>query len=101
MAEEQNGKSAATAVAGADRKRRKVLRGRVASDKMNKSVVVTIERLVKHPLYGKRIKRTSRYTAHDETNDCREGEGYFFSSNVMIAVVSPLEVEMMTPTVRF
>ena len=74
MAEEQNGKSAATAVAGADRKRRKVLRGRVASDKMNKSVVVSIERLVKHPLYGKRIKRTSRYTAHDETNDCREGD---------------------------
>ena len=59
---------------GADRKRRKVLRGRVASDKMNKSVVVSIERLVKHPLYGKRIKRTSRYTAHDETNDCREGD---------------------------
>ena len=74
MAEEQNGKSAATVVAGADRKRRKVLRGRVASDKMNKSVVVSIERLVKHPLYGKRIKRTSRYTAHDETNDCREGD---------------------------
>ena len=74
MAEDQNGKSAATAVAGADRKRRKVLRGRVASDKMNKSVVVSIERLVKHPLYGKRIKRTSRYTAHDETNDCREGD---------------------------
>ena len=74
MAEDQNGKGAATAVAGADRKRRKVLRGRVASDKMNKSVVVSIERLVKHPLYGKRIKRTSRYTAHDETNDCREGD---------------------------
>lgn len=74
MAEEQNRNGAATAVADAERKRRKVLRGRVASDKMNKSVVVSIERLVKHPLYGKRIKRTSRYTAHDETNECREGD---------------------------
>ena len=73
MAENGND-TAATAVAGAERKRRKTLRGRVVSDKMQKSVVVTIERLVKHPLYGKRIKRTSRYTAHDETNDCREGD---------------------------
>ena len=73
MAENGND-SAATTVAGAERRRRKTLRGRVVSDKMQKSVVVTIERLVKHPLYGKRIKRTSRYTAHDETNDCREGD---------------------------
>jgi small subunit ribosomal protein S17 len=74
MAENGNENAAATAVAGAERKRRKALRGRVVSDKMQKSVVVTIERLVKHPLYGKRIKRTSRYTAHDETNDCKEGD---------------------------
>ena len=74
MAENGNDNAAATAVAGAERKRRKTLRGRVVSDKMQKSVVVTIERLVKHPLYGKRIKRTSRYTAHDETNDCKEGD---------------------------
>ena len=72
MAENEK-QSAGTAVAG-ERKRRKTLRGRVVSDKMHKSVVVTIERLVKHPLYGKRIKRTSRYTAHDETNDCKEGD---------------------------
>jgi small subunit ribosomal protein S17 len=74
MAEDRNRESATATVAGAERKRRKVLRGRVASDKMHKSVVVTIERLVKHPLYGKRIKRTTRYTAHDETNDCKEGD---------------------------
>jgi small subunit ribosomal protein S17 len=74
MAENGNDNAAATAVAGTERKRRKSLRGRVVSDKMQKSVVVTIERLVKHPLYGKRIKRTSRYTAHDETNDCKEGD---------------------------
>ena len=74
MAENGNDNAAATAVAGAERKRRKTLRGRVVSDKMHKSIVVTIERLVKHPLYGKRIKRTSRYTAHDETNDCKQGD---------------------------
>ena len=73
MAEDRNEQSAATAVA-ADRKRRKVLWGRVASDKMHKSVVVTIERLVEHPLYGKRVKRTSRYTAHDETNESKVGD---------------------------
>jgi small subunit ribosomal protein S17 len=74
MAENENRNSVATVVAGEERKRRKTLRGRVVSDKMEKSVVVTIERLVKHPLYGKRIKRTTRYTAHDETNDCKEGD---------------------------
>jgi small subunit ribosomal protein S17 len=74
MADNENQSSAAAAVAGVERKRRKVLRGRVVSDKMQKSAVVTIERLVKHPLYGKRIKRTSRYTAHDENNDCKEGD---------------------------
>jgi small subunit ribosomal protein S17 len=72
--ETQNQNTAAAAVAGVKRMRRKVLRGRVVSDKMQKSVVVTIERLVKHPLYGKRIKRTTRYTAHDEANDCKEGD---------------------------
>ena len=72
MAENEK-QSAGAAVAG-ERKRRKTVRGRVVSDKMQKSVVVTIERLVKHPLYGKRIKRTSRYTAHDENNECKEGD---------------------------
>ena len=74
MAENGKDTAAATTVAGEERKRRKTLRGRVVSDKMQKSVVVTIERLVKHPLYGKRIKRTSRYTAHDETNDSKQGD---------------------------
>lgn len=74
MAENETGNSAAASIAGDERKRRKVVRGRVVSDKMQKSVVVSIERLVKHPLYGKRIKRTTRYTAHDETNDSKEGD---------------------------
>ena len=54
--------------------RRKVRRGRVVSDKMNKTIVVEVERMVEHPLYGKRMKRTARFHAHDETNDCHEGD---------------------------
>jgi small subunit ribosomal protein S17 len=54
--------------------RRKVRRGRVVSDRMDKTVVVSIERLIEHPLYRKRMKRTTRFHAHDEQNDCREGD---------------------------
>jgi small subunit ribosomal protein S17 len=48
--------------------------GRVISDKMNKSVSVSIERVIKHPVYGKYVRRTSKVMAHDETNDCRTGD---------------------------
>ncbi len=48
--------------------------GRVVSNKMDKSVTVAIERLVKHPMYGKYIRRTTKITAHDEDNACREGD---------------------------
>lgn len=48
--------------------------GRVVSDKMDKTVTVRLERLVKHPLYGKYIRRSSKVHAHDEANDCREGD---------------------------
>jgi small subunit ribosomal protein S17 len=54
--------------------RRKVRRGRVVSDKMHKTIVVVVERTVEHPLYGKRMKRTTKFHAHDETNDCHEGD---------------------------
>lgn len=60
--------------AGPVRSRRKIRRGRVVSDKMNKTIVVAIESLVKHPLYGKRIKQTTKFHAHDETNDAHEGD---------------------------
>ncbi len=56
------------------RGRRKIRQGRVVSDKMEKSIVVAIESLVPHPLYSKRMKRTTRLHAHDETNDCHEGD---------------------------
>jgi small subunit ribosomal protein S17 len=54
--------------------RRKVRRGRVVSDKMNKTVVVSVERIVEHPLYGKRMKRSSKFHAHDERNEAKEGD---------------------------
>ena len=48
--------------------------GRVVSSKMNKSVTVSVERLIKHPVYGKYIRRTTKYVAHDETNACKAGD---------------------------
>ena len=48
--------------------------GRVVSNKMQKSVTVAIERLVKHPAYGKFIRRTTKVMAHDEEGTCREGD---------------------------
>lgn len=53
---------------------RKIREGVVVSDKMNKTVVVAVESLVKHPLYGRRMRRTKRYKAHDEQNQCRTGD---------------------------
>ena len=52
----------------------KTLTGFVVSNKMNKTVAVIIERTVKHPLYGKYIKRTTKLLAHDENNECNEGD---------------------------
>jgi small subunit ribosomal protein S17 len=57
-----------------ERARRKVRTGVVSSNKMDKTIVVTVETLVKHPLYGKRIKRTVKFKAHDENNACNEGD---------------------------
>lgn len=48
--------------------------GRVVSDKMDKTVTVMLERQVKHPMYGKYIKRSSKVHAHDEDNACKEGD---------------------------
>lgn len=48
--------------------------GRVVSSKMDKSITVLVERKVKHPLYGKYVKRSTKLHAHDENNECREGD---------------------------
>jgi small subunit ribosomal protein S17 len=50
------------------------LSGRVVSDKMDKTVVVLVERKVKHPLIGKVISKSKKFHAHDETNACKEGD---------------------------
>ena len=57
-----------------ERNLRKERIGVVASNKMDKSIVVTIERKVKHTLYGKFVKKTTRFVAHDEDNTCNEGD---------------------------
>jgi len=56
------------------RGRRKVREGLVVSDKMNKTVVVAVEDQVKHPLYGKVMRRTNKLKAHDEQNACGTGD---------------------------
>lgn len=53
---------------------RKTRMGRVVSDKMDKTIVVAVETQVQHPLYKKRIKRTVKFKAHDENNECRIGD---------------------------
>ncbi len=67
-----------------DRKLRKEKVGLVVSNKMTKSIVVTVERKVKHPKYGKFVKKTSKFMAHDEKNECSIGD------TVRIAETRPL-----------
>ncbi|WP_257666902.1 30S ribosomal protein S17 [Parapedobacter tibetensis] len=57
-----------------ERNLRKTRIGLVVSDKMDKSIVVAVERKVKHPIYGKFVKKTTKFKAHDETNTCGIGD---------------------------
>ncbi len=57
-----------------ERNLRKVMIGTVTSDKMDKTVVVSVENSVKHPIYGKIVKRTYKLKAHDEENACKVGD---------------------------
>ncbi len=68
----------------AARSRRKLREGYVVSDKMDKTVVVAVEDRVKHPLYGKVMRRTSKLKAHDEQNECGIGD------RVLLMETSPL-----------
>ena len=52
----------------------RTLTGRVISDKMNKSITVLVERRVQHPVYGKFVRKSSKLHAHDENNECKEGD---------------------------
>ena len=57
-----------------DRNERKVRMGTVVSDKMDKTIVVAVEDSIRHPLYKKIVKRTQRFKAHDENNECGIGD---------------------------
>ena len=52
----------------------RTVRGQVVSNKMDKSITVLVERKVKHPLYGKVVRRSTKYHAHDENNECNIGD---------------------------
>ena len=58
----------------------RTITGRVVSDKMDKSITIMVERLVKHPIYGKFIKRSTKYMAHDEENLAKQGDMVLISS---------------------
>lgn len=55
-------------------KSQRTIEGRVVSNKMQKTVTVLLERQVQHPLYGKIVRRSSKVHAHDENNECKEGD---------------------------
>ncbi len=55
-------------------KSRRTMTGRVVSNKMQKTVAVSVERMVRHPVYGKYVRRTTKLLAHDENSACREGD---------------------------
>ena len=57
-----------------EKKTQRTITGRVVSNKMDKTVSVAIERLIKHPVYGKYIRRTSKVMAHDAANECKTGD---------------------------
>ena len=55
-------------------KTERTLTGKVVSDKMDKSITVMVERRVKHPVYGKFVRKSTKLHAHDENNECKEGD---------------------------
>lgn len=73
-----------------ERNNRKVYRGKVVSDKMDKTITVAVETKVKHPLYGKRVKYTKKMKAHDALNTAKEGD-----------VVEIMETRPLSKTKRF
>jgi len=80
-----------------ENKTKRTIVGRVISDKMDKTVSVAIERKIKHPVYGKYIRRTSKVLAHDASNECKPGDRVAIaecrpiSKNKSWAVVSVVE----------
>jgi small subunit ribosomal protein S17 len=73
-----------------DRKIRKTKTGTVTSNKMTKTITVTVERKVKHPIYGKFVKKSTKFHAHDEDNQCTPGD-----------IVKIMETRPMSKTKRW
>ncbi len=73
-----------------ERNQRKVYTGRVVSDKMDKTITVLVETYKKHSLYGKRVKYSKKFKAHDEMNEAREGD-----------IVRIMETRPLSATKRF
>ena len=78
-----------------ERNDRKVRIGKVVSNKMEKTIVVSIETLVSHPLYKKSVKRTTKFKAHDENNECNIGD------RVKIMETRPLSKEKDGDLLRY
>ncbi|MBS3965334.1 MAG: 30S ribosomal protein S17 [Methylomonas sp.] len=57
-----------------DAKKIKAITGKVVSNRMDKTASVLVERLVKHPVYGKYVKKSTKFLVHDECNECQEGD---------------------------
>ena len=70
-----------------ERNNRKTITGTVVSDKMDKTIVVAVNTFVTHPLYKKQIKKTTKFKAHDENNECNAGD------KVLIMETKPLSRE--------
>ncbi|KRM93147.1 30S ribosomal protein S17 [Lentilactobacillus senioris] len=73
-----------------ERNQRKVYQGRVVSDKNNKTITVVVETYKNHPTYGKRVKYSKKYTAHDENNEAKVGD-----------IVRIMETRPLSATKRF
>ena len=73
-----------------ERNQRKVYTGRVVSDKMDKTITVLVETYKKHPIYGKRVKYSKKYKAHDEQNTAKTGD-----------IVRVMETRPLSATKRF
>ena len=58
----------------AEEKKQRTVTGKVVSNKMDKTIAVSVERRVKHPMYGKYMRRSTKYLVHDEENSCNEGD---------------------------
>ena len=73
-----------------ERNRRKTRVGIVTSDKMDKTIVVATEEIVRHPLYGKGVKRTVKFKAHDENNECGIGDKVLIMETTMVLSILSL-----------